>query len=111
MREPSDGHFEAITKRIKFGSEFGAARNLCKLMNKGIMGLLHGPLSNSAATHVQNICDAKEMPLIETRYDPYTEQPVINLHPHPSMLAKLYFDLVNSFGWDSFTIIYESTAW
>lgn len=72
---------------------------------------MHGPLSNGAAAHVQNICDAKEMPLIETRYDPYTEQPVINLHPHPSMLAKLYFDLVNSFGWDSFTIIYESTTW
>lgn len=111
MRDPSDGHLEAITKRIEHGNEFDASKNLCKLMNKGIMGLLHGPLSSNAATHVQNICDAKEMPLIETRYDPSTQQPVINLYPHPSMLAQLYSDLVNSFGWDSFTIIYESTAW
>jgi len=111
MRDPSDGVLEAITKRIEYGNVFDASKNLCKLMNKGIMGLLHGPLSNNAATHVQNICDAKEMPLIETRYDPSTQQPVINLYPHPSMLAQLYSDLINSFGWESFTIIYESTAW
>lgn len=112
MRDATDdGRLVAITKHIEYGSEFDASKKLCWLMKKGIMGLLHGPLANGAATHIQNVCDAKEMPLIETRYDPSTEQPVINLHPHPSVLAKLYFDLVESFGWDSFTIVYESTAW
>lgn len=106
-----DGFIHALTKRIDFGSEFDASSKLCKLMGKGIMGLLHGPLSHDAAVHVRNICDAKEMPLLETRFDLDTEQPVINLHPHPSALARLYSDLVDAWGWDSFTIVYENSGW
>lgn len=111
QRSSEDGYLQAITKRIDYGNEFQASASLCKLMRAGVTGILHGPLSANSAIHVQNICDSKEMPLLETRYDPDTEQPVINLHPHPSMLAKLYFDLVNSFSWESFTIIYESAPW
>lgn len=106
-----DGHFHALTRRVKYGSEFDASKKLCNLMSKGVMGILHAPLSPEAAIHVQNICDAKEMPLLETRFDLQTEQPVINLHPHPSALARLYSDLVDAFGWDGFTIVYESSTW
>jgi ionotropic glutamate receptor len=111
QRSSEEGRLQAITKRIEYGNEFQASKAVCRLMRKGVMGILHGPVSANAATHVQNICDAKEMPFLETRYDPYTEQPVINLHPHPSTLAHLYADLVDAFGWTSFTIVYESAPW
>lgn len=106
-----DGLLHALTRKIEFGSEFDASKKLCKLMAKGVMGILHGPQAADAAEHVQNVCDAKEMPLLESRFDPHTEQPVINLHPHPSMLAKMYSDLVDAFGWGEFTIVYENSAW
>lgn len=88
-----------------------ASQNLCKLMKNGVSGIIHGPLSPEAAVHVRNICDSKEMPLLETRYDPDTTQPIINLHPHPEALAKLFADLVDLWEWDSFTIVYESSPW
>lgn len=73
--------------------------------------MIHGPTSPEAAGHVETICDEKEMPLLETRMDPYTEQPVINLHPHTDTLAGMFLDLVEAWDWDSFTIIYESAPW
>jgi hypothetical protein len=110
-RNEEDGLLHALTRKIEYGSEFDASSKLCALMSKGVMGILHGPLSDHAAVHVQNICDAKEMPLLETRLDPQNEQPVINLHPHPAMLAQMYSSLVDAWGWGSFTIVYESSEW
>jgi glutamate receptor, ionotropic, invertebrate len=81
------------------------------MMKGGISALIHGPTSPEAAGHVETICDEKEMPLLETRMDPYTEQPVINLHPHTDTLAGMFLDLVEAWDWDSFTIIYESAPW
>jgi glutamate receptor, ionotropic, invertebrate len=111
QREEQNGKLEAITKSIKTGDEFEASKNLCELMSEEVVGILHGPMASNAALHVQNICDAKEMPLIETRSDPQTEQPVINLFPHPTMLAKLYYDLVEMHSWESFTILFEDPSW
>lgn len=101
----------SVTKRIQYGNIFQASQNLCKMMKNGVSGIVHGPLSPESAVHVQNICDTKEMPLLETRYDPNTQQPIINLYPHPDMLAKMFLDLVEAWEWDTFTIIYESAPW
>lgn len=101
----------SVVKRIEYGNQFQASQNLCKMMKNGVSGIVHGPQSPKAAIHVQNICDRKEMPLLETRFDPYTEQPVINLHPHPQVMSKMFLDLVEAWDWDSFTIIYESAPW
>ena len=72
---------------------------------------IFGPTSPEAAIHVQSICDAKEMPHIETRYDADTKSPMVNLHPHPSSLGKVFVDLVNAWNWKSFTILYENGPW
>lgn len=107
---PSDVLF-SVSRRIEYGNPFQASQSLCKMMKNGVSGIVHGPVSPEAAVHVQSICDSKEMPLLETRFDPYTEQPIINLHPHPEVLAKMFLDLVDAWEWDSFTIIYESAPW
>lgn len=48
------------------------------------------------------------MPHIEGRWYADANLPVINLHPHPKTIEKLYLDLIEAFHWKSFTVIYES---
>lgn len=67
-----------------------------------------GPSSNLAARHALSICDAKELPFLDTRWDYATQLPTINLHPHPAQLGVALRDLVTALDWQSFTIIYES---
>lgn len=51
-----------------------------------------------------------EVPHLETRWDyrMRRESCLVNLHPHPSTLSKAYVALVHSWGWRSFTILYET---
>jgi hypothetical protein len=71
---------------------------------------LIGPLSPESAVHVRNICDMKEIPLIETIIDGSSKH-VINLHPTPEELGKAYLDMITHWGWEGFTIVYENAAW
>lgn len=103
--------FVSVSKRVEYGNVHEASKALCELMKDGISGVVHGPTSPDSATHVQNICDTKEMPLLETRYDPLTKQPIINLHPHPEVLSKMLIDLVEAWEWEDFSIIYETAPW
>lgn len=59
---------------------------------------------------MRSICDAKEMPLIETRIDSSSRH-VINLHPHPDDLGRAYLELIHASGWKGFTILYQSAPW
>ena len=61
--------------------------------------------------HVETVCDEKEMPLIETRWNMETVLPALNLHPHPSVMNHALVDLVKAFDWKDFTILFESGAW
>lgn len=106
----ADGSLGAVFRRVEYGNVFEASQNLCRMMKNGISGVI-GPSSPMSAKHVQNICDAKEMPLIETRYDMSTEQPVINLYPHPEALGRVFLDLVVMWDWDSFSVLYETASW
>lgn len=106
----SDGSLEAVFRRVEHGNVFEASQNLCRMMKNGISGVI-GPSSPLSAKHVQNICDAKEIPLIETRYDMSTEQPVINLYPHPTALGRVFLDLVVKWDWDGFTVLFETASW
>ena len=55
------------------------------------MAAIFGPQSNEAASHVQSICDAFEMPHIETKWDYKIrkENYLINLYPHPGTLSRV----------------------
>lgn len=95
------------TATIGFGNEFQASRRLCKFLRKGVSAVF-GPLSASASSHCTNICDAKEIPYVDFRWDADTKPPVINMLPHPDAMANLFVELVRSFQWKGFTILYES---
>lgn len=59
----------------------------------GIAGVF-GPQSGVTASHVQSICDALEVPHIETRWDYrlVREDYSVNLHPYPQALGQVMID-------------------
>ena len=81
---------------------------MCGLLKSGVAGIF-GPLSGIISEHVQSICDALEIPHVETRSDLETsrDELSINLYPRPSILAKAFIDLVKAWNWRHFAIVYE----
>ena len=63
---------------------------VCHLLRSGVAALF-GPQSGTTSSHVQSICDAMEIPHIETRWDYRLKRDEysVNLYPHPSALSKV----------------------
>uniref|UniRef100_A0A182K4K3 Uncharacterized protein n=1 Tax=Anopheles christyi TaxID=43041 RepID=A0A182K4K3_9DIPT len=106
----SNYQLEAQAVQVKYGDQFDVSKKLCRLLKTGVAGIF-GPSSPKSALHVQSVCDEKEMPHIETRWDAYTKLPTLNLHPHPHIMSRVFLDLVVAFEWKDFTILYESGPW
>uniref|UniRef100_A0A8W7PVP5 Ionotropic glutamate receptor C-terminal domain-containing protein n=1 Tax=Anopheles coluzzii TaxID=1518534 RepID=A0A8W7PVP5_ANOCL len=64
----SNYQLEAQAVQVKYGDQFDASKKLCRLLKTGVAGIF-GPSSPKSALHVQSVCDEKEMPHIETRWD------------------------------------------
>ena len=78
-------------------------------MKDGVSAIF-GPMSSLSAAHVQSICDAMEIPHVETRWD-FRENIdfySVNLYPYYRTLSKAYIDLIANWKWTSFTILYET---
>ncbi|XP_057367560.1 glutamate receptor ionotropic, kainate 2-like [Daphnia carinata] len=91
---PSDSHF--------------ASRKVCQMLRNGLAAVL-GPSSLSTSSHVQSICDALEIPHVNTGCQTRLRrtQYAINLHPHPTALGQAYVDVIRTWNWKTFTILYE----
>lgn len=37
--------------------------------------------------------------------------PIVNMYPHPNVIARVFVDMVSAWGWTSFTILYETASW
>jgi hypothetical protein len=63
---------------------------VCHLLKSGVAALF-GPESGTTSSHVQSICDAMEIPHIETRWDFLTKRDdySINLYPSPKQISKV----------------------
>lgn len=70
-----------------------------------------GPESEATSRHAGNVCDAKEVPYIETHYSYEPSGQLVNLYPSEGTLAQIALDLVQTFEWGSFTIMYETASW
>jgi ionotropic kainate glutamate receptor 2 len=59
-------------------------------MTREGVAAIFGPQSRSTAGMVQSVCDNKEIPHLETRWEPRSPPAGschINLYPHPKVLA------------------------
>lgn len=70
-----------------------------------------GPKSKAASAHASNICDAKDIPYIDTFFDIETKRSILNLYPSHETLTLLFSDLLTAYDWTDFIIIYESPTW
>lgn len=74
------------------------------------MAAVFGPEAEASARHAGNVCDAKEVPYIETRYRHEPPGQIVSMYPSEATLANVIVDLVQSFEWGSFTIMYETSS-
>ncbi|KAF2349278.1 Receptor ligand binding region [Trinorchestia longiramus] len=104
----SRSRLQPVIEQIPPYDSFHASKRVCHLLRSGVAAIF-GPQSSQTSAHVQSICDALEVPHIETRWDYRLRRDdySVNLYPHPSSLSKAYLDLVRLFGWMSFCILYE----
>lgn len=60
-------------------------------MMSGGIAAIFGPQSAEGASHIQSICDAFELPHIETKWDYKIrkENYLINLAPHPATISRV----------------------
>ena len=95
-------------EKIPPSDSFHASKRVCHLLRSGVAALF-GPESGSTSSHIQSICDAMEIPHIETRWDYLVRRDSysINLHPSPKLISKAYKSLIQSYGWQRFTILYQ----
>ena len=91
---------------------------MCHLLRSGVAALF-GPQSGTTSSHVQSICDAMEIPHIETRWDYRLKRDdySVNLYPHPTAISKVrkkkntnsfckYFTF-NTIPWKDWSFIYQ----
>ncbi|XP_055852897.1 glutamate receptor ionotropic, kainate 2-like isoform X2 [Episyrphus balteatus] len=102
-----DIKLSAVTAAITPGNAFETSKKLCKMLRSSVIAVF-GPSTTVPAAHAMSICDAKEMPFMDTRWDFSTQLPTINLHPHPTQIAVVLRDIVTTLGWRGFTILYET---
>nr|CAD7453106.1 unnamed protein product [Timema tahoe] len=100
----------ARVERVPPDDSFRISQIVCKLLSTGVAGIF-GPTSDETSDAVQSICDVKDVPHIETSLDlkQRREDFLVNLHPHPQTLNRLFVDLVRNWEWKSFTIIYDDS--
>ncbi|XP_055684018.1 glutamate receptor ionotropic, kainate 2 isoform X2 [Lutzomyia longipalpis] len=109
--DPSQLQLEALLAEVPAGNEYLVSKKLCRLLKSGVAAII-GPQTPTSAVHVQSICDAKEMPHIETRWEPVPNgMPSLNIHPHAQTLSRVFVDLIHAFDWKSFTILYENAPY
>ncbi|XP_068243537.1 glutamate receptor ionotropic, kainate 2-like isoform X3 [Palaemon carinicauda] len=99
----------AHIEKLPADDSFHASKRVCKLLRNGVAAIF-GPQSENTANHVQSICDAKEIPHIETRWDYKVTGDVysVNLYPHPPALSQAYCDILTQLQWKNFVILYDS---
>ncbi|BFF90889.1 glutamate receptor ionotropic kainate 3 [Drosophila madeirensis] len=105
--ENEEMQLHGVAVAIEPGNSFETSKKLCRMLRQNLVAVF-GPTTNLAARHAMSICDAKELPFLDTRSDFDAQLPTINLHPHPATLSVALKDMVMALGWESFTIVYES---
>lgn len=99
---------EPLIKIISLNSPLTAVQTACSMISKGVVAIF-GPDSDENAYAIQSVCDTKEVPHIESRWDAKQERGgcLVNLFPHSNILSKILVDLVNLLNWKGFTVLYE----
>uniref|UniRef100_A0A8C7Y0K0 Glutamate receptor n=1 Tax=Oryzias sinensis TaxID=183150 RepID=A0A8C7Y0K0_9TELE len=100
-------------QRINIFDGFEASRRVCDQLALGVVAVF-GPSHSSSVSAVQSICNALEVPHIQTRWKhPSVNNKdtfFINLYPEYTAIARAILDVVTFFKWKKLTVIYEDST-
>ncbi|XP_058040941.1 glutamate receptor ionotropic, kainate 1 [Ahaetulla prasina] len=100
-------------QRINLFDSFEASRRACDQLALGVAALF-GPSHSSSVSAVQSICNALEVPHIQTRWKHPTvdlkDSFYINLHPDYAAISQAVLDLVLHYNWKIVTVVYEDST-
>ena len=80
----------------------------CNQAGLGVAAIF-GPKNHDIAGHINSMCNTLEIPHIEVRLEPHTDEYQLfsmNLFPDTTMLSRAYMDLLKQFKWEKFVVIY-----
>uniref|UniRef100_A0A8B9I8G7 Glutamate receptor n=1 Tax=Anser brachyrhynchus TaxID=132585 RepID=A0A8B9I8G7_9AVES len=100
-------------QRINLFDSFEASRRACDQLALGVAALF-GPSHSSSVSAVQSICNALEVPHIQTRWKHPTvdhkDAFYINLYPDYAAISRAVLDLVLYYNWRIVTVVYEDST-
>uniref|UniRef100_A0A8C8E549 Glutamate receptor n=1 Tax=Otus sunia TaxID=257818 RepID=A0A8C8E549_9STRI len=100
-------------QRINLFDSFEASRRACDQLALGVAALF-GPSHSSSVSAVQSICNALEVPHIQTRWKHPTvdnkDAFYINLYPDYAAISRAVLDLVLYYKWKILTVVYEDST-
>ncbi|XP_010895546.1 glutamate receptor ionotropic, kainate 1 isoform X3 [Esox lucius] len=100
-------------QRINLFDSFEASRRVCDQLALGVAAVF-GPSHSSSVSAVQSICNALEVPHIQTRWKhPSVDNRdifYINLYPEYTAISRAILDIVTFFKWKSLTVVYEDST-
>ncbi|XP_069132310.1 glutamate receptor ionotropic, kainate 2-like isoform X2 [Argopecten irradians] len=92
-------------QEVKPHDSFEANKKVCREVKTGIAAMF-GPVSSISSGHVQSICNSLSIPHIQAHWDSQ-EYYSISVYPDYLTLSRAYRELIEYWGWTSFTVLYE----
>lgn len=121
---PKDDSFHAFKNGERFSSKTLWMCCKCNLLNYienffllacqqvrfGVQAVF-GPSDPVIGSHVHSICDALDIPHLESRLDldGRSKEFSINLHPSRSLLNRAFLDVVRFLNWTKMAVVYEES--
>uniref|UniRef100_A0AAR2JD88 Glutamate receptor n=1 Tax=Pygocentrus nattereri TaxID=42514 RepID=A0AAR2JD88_PYGNA len=100
-------------QRINLFDSFEASRRACDQLGLGVAAVF-GPSHSSSVSAVQSICNALEVPHIQTRWKhPSVDNKdsfYINLHPDYAPISRAVLEIVQFYKWKTVTVVYEDAT-
>lgn len=89
------------------------ALSACDQLSLGVAAVF-GPSHSSSVSAVQSICNALEVPHIQTRWKHPSldnrDSFYVNLHPEYASISRAVLDIVHFYKWKSVTVVYEDAT-
>ncbi|CRK95896.1 CLUMA_CG009342, isoform A [Clunio marinus] len=88
---------------------FRTSKKVCKQIENGVTAIFGPPSDPLLSPHIQSICEALDIPHLETRFDIDTgaKEFSINLYPQQQKLNEAILETVKYLNWTRYAIIYE----
>uniref|UniRef100_A0A671PJY7 Glutamate receptor n=1 Tax=Sinocyclocheilus anshuiensis TaxID=1608454 RepID=A0A671PJY7_9TELE len=100
-------------QRINLFDSFEASRRACDQLALGVAAVF-GPSHSSSVSAVQSICNALEVPHIQTCWKhPSVDNKdsfYINLYPDYASISRAVLDIVQFYKWKAVTVVYEDAT-